>query len=468
MKSNKFGILLFLNFAIALSMLFFVCNENFRGDLPPKWYDNLEYGGKYSGDFCYKDIKGKITILRYKGSDETVIIPAEIAGKPVTVIGIHAFRALKLTNVEIPASVTTIEQYAFAYNELVDVIIPDSVTSMGSYAFCKNKLTEVVISESITVIEEEIFRDNKLTSLIIPNNVIKIEKRAFMDNKLMEITISDNVSVYSNAFWDKSYEFSKYDMYPNSFYECYEIFHDKAPGTYIYDKNNNFWTKQYKYSGGFGYDEKNSEIRIFCYKGNDAIVSIPEKIEGKPVTAIGMNTFRDLKIKGVEIPNSVTSIRSCAFRNNELTDIIIPASVISIGKYAFSDNELIALTIPNSVTFIGNDAFACNRLVYLFIPDSITVIETGVFWRNNLTSLIIPSWIKEIKRFAFQYNNLTAITVPKTSIAIDDRAFLDNPNNFRYLFEDWDAEGFKYCYNINKKKSGTYIFDKKYYIWTKQ
>ena len=58
---------------------------------------------------------GKEIILeRYKGKDAVVYIPAQIEGKPVVTIGTSAFeRHSEITDITIPASVTTIAWFAF-------------------------------------------------------------------------------------------------------------------------------------------------------------------------------------------------------------------------------------------------------------------------------------------------------------------------------------------------------------------
>ena len=58
---------------------------------------------------------GKEIILeRYKGKDAVVYIPAQIEGKPVVTIGTSAFeRHSEITDISIPASVTTIAWFAF-------------------------------------------------------------------------------------------------------------------------------------------------------------------------------------------------------------------------------------------------------------------------------------------------------------------------------------------------------------------
>ncbi len=126
----------------------------------------------------YQKYDDYVVISGCDESAESVDIPAEIEGLPVTEIGFGAFRnCSSLTNVTIPDSVTKIGDYAFSgtpwfenkreENPLVivnnilidgstcegDIIIPDSVTTVGGRAFYESKITSIVLPESVTKIE---------------------------------------------------------------------------------------------------------------------------------------------------------------------------------------------------------------------------------------------------------------------------------------------------------------------------
>ena len=92
---------------------------------------------------------------------------------------------------------------------------------------------------------------------------------------------------------------------------------------------------------------------------------IPAIIEGKTVTSIGNEAFRDCKsLTSITIGNGVTSIGGNAFLFCSLTSITIPDSVTSIEGGAFLGcTSLTSITIPDSVTSIGRKAFyACTSL----------------------------------------------------------------------------------------------------------
>ena len=204
-----------------------------------------------------------------------------------------------------------------------------------------------------------------------------------------------------------------------------------------------------------------------CKESAKGAITIPSEIDGKPVTRIGGDAFRDCTgLTSITIPNSVTSIGGEAFRGcTGLTSITIPNSVTSIGTWAFNGcTGLTSITIPNSVTSISNWAFdRCTGLTsinvasgnnyysgingVLFnkkktelirypegksqtsytIPDSVTSIGYGAFWGcTGLTSITIPDSVTSIGSNAFEYcTGLTSITIPDSVTSIEQRAFWD-------------------------------------------
>ena len=111
---------------------------------------------------------------------------------------------------------------------------------------------------------------------------------------------------------------------------------------------------------GLKYSVSSEGVTITGYTGSSRSLTIPNAIDGYPVTSIGDYAFIACRsLTSVIIPDSVTSIGYCAFNScSSLTSVTIPDSVTSIGSCAFEDcSSLTSVTIPDSVTSIGYYAF---------------------------------------------------------------------------------------------------------------
>lgn len=102
-------------------------------------------------------------------------------------------------------------------------------------------------------------------------------------------------------------------------------------------------------------------------------LTIPDQIDGLPVTAIGSLAFYNCtRLKSVIIPSGVLSIGNSAFAHcSRLKSVIIPSSVLSIGISAFAHCiRLTSITIPNSITSIHNVFYGCTGLTSITTPNS--------------------------------------------------------------------------------------------------
>lgn len=164
-----------------------------------------------------------------------------------------------------------------------------------------------------------------------------------------------------------------------------------------------------------------------------ATISIPSKIDGKPVTMIYEFAFCGLeKTKTINIPDSVKVIGAEAFAwSNNLQTINIPTSVTTIDAAAFAgNNKLQSITIPDSVTELGVGAFIlCENLTNVTLPNTISSIPYGTFAACvSLKKINISSSVKTIEDEAFSMTGFTEFTVPDTITSIGARAFSDCEN----------------------------------------
>ena len=162
-----------------------------------------------------------------------------------------------------------------------------------------------------------------------------------------------------------------------------------------------------------------SEVKITRYIGRNTSMTIPNKIEGCPVKAIGDSAFLGCtSLESVVIPNGVTSIESEAFLEcTSLKSVEIPDSVTSIGNSAFKGcTSLEGIEVANSNTaYSSNEGvlfdkdktqliqYPCGKTDTLYnIPDSVTSIGAVAFKGcTSLKSVEIPDSVESIGDYAF-------------------------------------------------------------------
>lgn len=221
---------------------------------------------------------------------------------------------------------------------------------------------------------------------------------------------------------------------------------------------------------GWKYEWNNGSIKITGYLGDETSITIPSKIDGARVTAIGNWQYFNKPIISITIPESVEQIDSAWFSgfckaenwhklesinvdsNNKSyssedgvlytkdrsglllypqgkngSSFVIPDSVKEIGHFAFTNCiQLTKVSILKGVMSIGVCAFkGCNSLKDVIIPKSVTLIGANAFGDCvQLTRITIPNSITEISTCAFRgCSGLTDIIIPKSVTSIGCYAF---------------------------------------------
>ncbi len=181
--------------------------------------------------------------------------------------------------------------------------------------------------------------------------------------------------------------------------------------------------------GDLTYTVSNGRVTITDCDTSVTEVTIPQEIDGCPVTSIGDDAFYNCSsLTSITILDGVTSFGKYAFYGcSNLTSISITDSVTSIGNYAFLGcSSLVSITIPNSITSIGSSVFSgCSSLTSISIPNSVTSIGEGAFSNcSSLTNVTIPNSVTSIGNSAFSgCNSLTSISIPESITSISEMMF---------------------------------------------
>ena len=385
-----------------------------------------------------------IKITKYKGTDESIVIPSEIDGKKVTVIGSSAFYGFKsLKNIEIPDGITSIENYAFCQCwSITSLSVPESVTSIGTgaFRFCGD-LKEIKLPSNLTVLSDSLFGADanleyitfgdaeKTDTVIIPETVQKIGNYVFMNcEKIKNINLPANLKSIGKTCFQGCISLtglfitqSVESIGGGIFGDC-----DALQSVEIEDENNNFIFKD-----GILYDVKNG---ILVSAVNSLI---PEKVIVDECTkTIDYSAFADC---------------------NNLYEIEIPQGVVNIGEKAFARlDNLKNIDIPDSVTNITTLAFyRCNGLVSVQVPGSVTAIKNGTFREcNNLKKVILNEGVAKIEGSAFVFcSSLEQIKLPQSLMSIGSGAFDNCTSLISVELPDnaiISSDTFRGCKNLSK------------------
>ena len=384
--------------------------------------ETLEY--TLSEDGTYYIVSGIGTC-----TDTEITIPAKYNGKPVTVIGQRAFCSRgNITAISLPDSITDIGAYAFeGCRSLKSFTVPKSVKNIGQKAFigckiekvevksfgawcaidfedlksnpmykgalltmdgepnskivfgetdkeikrftfagCKNLLS-VVFSESLTSIGEGAFYGcTALDQISIPKNIKSIGKSAFEGC----VNISEIAFDGTLAEWNKIEKDEKWnDGTSNCTIKCNDA-------TEIINR----------ISLGLEYTLIRLQSEVLKVSGigtcTDTEIYIPAMHDGKPVTILESECFKDQKhITKVVIPDSVTEIYPNAFSECEnLKEVVLGSGTDYIESLFVGCTSLEKVTIPDGVRFISVSCFrGCTALKSITLPATVSEFHINAF-----------------------------------------------------------------------------------------
>ena len=287
--------------------------------------------------FTYTTQNGAVTI---SGSSDLysgpVYIPPQIYGNPVTAIANSCFNNRhRISGISLPSSIASIGGLAFAKTNIPSVVIPEGITSIPVNAFRQcSQLARVTLPGNLESIEGYSFLGVDIVDITIPATVTDIGNKAFNGcNELSSIIfLGDAPSLGTDVFLVVAADAVIYYLPSKSgFTNLLSGIPTQSMLTYVV--------------GG------NSVTITGCITEVSGKLVIPDTIEGKPVTGIGDEAFRDCaKLKGVTIPGSVTSIGEHAF-------------------YGCSDLRIVNLegNLPDTIAF---DAFENSPYVIVVSSDA--------------------------------------------------------------------------------------------------
>ena len=143
------------------------------------------------------------------------------------------------------------------------------------------------------------------------------------------------------------------------------------------------------------------------YSGDEAVVTVPEIYNGRPVTMLLDDLFKGHKeIEQVAIPDTVTDIGGFVFDGCEnLRHVQLPAGLRYMWQYAFARCGIEEVVIPEKVKDIVPFTFKGCR---------------------NLKKIVCGPGLKEISAWAFAGCDAVKEFIHEPETKVSEQAFLDN------------------------------------------
>ncbi|MCR5694652.1 MAG: leucine-rich repeat protein [Clostridia bacterium] len=399
--------------------------------------DDLTLYAKWAPDgdgipYTYIELKdGTLEISSYTGEYGEPVIPDEINGKTVTVVGSGAFSGrTDVTRVTLPLQLVTIKDNSFSGCEsLAAITIPDSVTEIEEGAF-RDAIALATVTfgsdSSLDTIGDFAFSGcSALVSFNVPKGVKKLDGSAFFGCRAMTSFSVTEGSRYFKA--DDGVLFS-YDG------TVLTAFPAGRRGTYVVpDTVENVGDYALGYTG-IASVELSNVLRL----GKSAFerASLESITVPDTVTTIGNSAFADNNaLQTVELGHGFSAIPDGAFENDgSLKQITIPNTVKQIGKseggcFSGSGLEVLAFEEGSNLTHIMAYSFTDMKISSIDFPATLTVIETAAFANSGLTHISFgePSSLQKIGDWAFAGCYITEVELPRVIKIIGEFAFGGNP-----------------------------------------
>lgn len=376
-------------------------------------------------------------ILRgYDGAGGDVVVPAEIDGFTVDVIGINVFKGDTITSLTLPETVLELRSNAVASCEkLTSVTLPQSLVVINRMNFFScNALSEVTIPASVRYIGDTSFRFCDALRKITFEGVcpaIDMDCFSVLPDDAVAYVPDDQLEAYTAAFENAGSTVSVQPSGKNA----------------VLVENNGYVEDEFDFDASTG--------TITSYNGYATYLAIPETIGGAPVKAIGPEAFaRHSYLAFLELPEGLESIGDSAFYNCEtLGRVRFPSTLKTIGSNAFYNAYKSSVLELTSVESIGDYAFYFAGLKgSLELPEGLKSIGENAFeaCTNMGTNLYLPSTLESIGSNAFKgdYNIQYIVLESPTAPMLGENVFAGcdylydidlNAHGTRQEMQQWQA-----------------------------
>ena len=336
--------------------------------------------GEQNG-YRYEKYSRGIKLLRYTGNESSVILPEEIDGLPVTVLGEKLFTAaFGVEHVTVPKTVAQIEGGAFSGCRDLLSVEPDPASpyflSDGGILFSADRTVLMLHAQKAPATVYE-----------IPEGTTEIAPYAFAGSVYLEtLTIPDSVKTLGEGAFSGSTALSSLIL--------------PASVTAVPDK--------------------------LCH----GCTGLAELVFPDTLQKIGDLAFNlCISVPSLSLPDGLISIGDSAFANcTSLRSVVLPDSVTSIGNAAFTFcRQLREVRLSAGLTVLPDEAFSfCEELNTVTGDDNLEKIGNNVFYYSKLLNYSVPDGVRSLGSQVFgECHNMLSVSIPPSVTEIGDELLFD-------------------------------------------
>ena len=184
-------------------------------------------------------------------------------------------------------------------------------------------------------------------------------------------------------------------------------------------------------------------VELTEYSGNETVINIPSKIDGKNVTKVDNEVLVRSNITEINLPDTVyKNIDDILFyRDPELKAINVSEKnkyISSVDGVLFNKDKTVLYsfprqkedkeyTIPNGVKAIGQHAFChAKNIEKVTLSSSVREIGAYAFEDSGLKEIKLNNKLKTIRKGAFSLARLAEIYIPESVKKMGNRMFGDS------------------------------------------
>lgn len=368
-----------------------------------KWQEKATYVQSTLDDFEYTEADGKITLTKYKGNKEHIILPenASALGGQVFQLAEGESTVAAIKSLKIPGNIESIDGLSLFWSVNLYTIEVDEnnvkYASKGGVLFNKTLDTLIaypmgrsvettnayVIPEGVKTIEQFAFTGYERKSLILPSTLETIKYCAFSYAYFEEITFPSGLKTVEN----------------------YGIYNMPSLKKATFPKDAAFSSNNYLLDECKALEELTAPADIYnkCYISSEAFKTL-KITAGETVKSISGSKKN---LETLVLADTVKTIGKNAFRNlTKLSSVTFSASLETIGQYAFDGCEsLTVFNAPSSLKTIEYSAFANSGLETVTLNEGLESIlgkdnnwnaYPGPFENTKIKTLKVPSTVTKV------------------------------------------------------------------------